>query len=261
MEFSAHTIIAGHFIETDTYVTKRPQGRNDWLITFTLEGEGYYLTSGQEQICQAGDVSLLRPGTPHQYGTRKGQTWQFVWAHFPASLTETSLLPDKELFILSIESESIRERIFQAFTRILGDSRERGDFWFELCCSSLREILLIMAQKTSRKVDSRIEEVLHLLSVQMRLPIRIDDLARTVGLSPSRLSHLFKASTGYSIVDTLNRMRIQQAVLLLEHTDRSASEVCYDVGFQNYNHFTNQFRKWHGMNPSTFMRKQTVKKI
>ncbi|MBD0381360.1 helix-turn-helix domain-containing protein [Paenibacillus sedimenti] len=256
MEISDRTMIAGHFHEPDTYVTKRPQGRNDWLITFTLGGEGYFVTSGKEQCCQAGDITLLRPGTPHQYGTRKGQTWHFVWTHFPAAFTETSILPDLDLLILSIESESIRERIFQAFIRILGDSRERGEYWHELCSSALREILFMMAQQTSRKVDARIEEILHILSVQMRQPIRIDELAKTVGLSPSRLSHLFKASTGHSIVDTLNRMRIQQAALLLEHTDRSASEVCYDVGFQNYNHFTNQFRKWFGVNPSTFMKEK-----
>jgi AraC family transcriptional regulator of arabinose operon len=256
MKFEDNSLLAGHFLEPDTYVTKRPQGRSDWLLLFTLEGEGYIKNAGYEQSCRAGDLTLLRPGTPQHYGTQKNHTWDFVWVHFPPIFTETNLLPKEEQLTLTIESESIRERIYQAFTRILADSRERREFWFELCSSSLREILFIMAQKTSRKVDSRIEEVLHLLSQRMRQPIRIEDLAQTVRLSPSRLSHLFKNSTGYSIIDTLNRMRIQQAMLMLEHTERSASEVCYDVGFQNYNHFTNQFRKWYGMNPSTFMKER-----
>ncbi|TXK72777.1 helix-turn-helix domain-containing protein [Paenibacillus sp. N3.4] len=250
------TLLAGHFLEPDSYVIKRPHGLDNWLLTFTLEGEGYFMTGGYEQRCRAGDLTLLKPGAPHHYGTRKGQTWNFVWTHFPTRFTETNLMPDKELLILSIEKGSLRERIYQACTRMLGDFRERGEFWHELCGGSLREILYIMAQKTSRKMDSRIEEVLHLLSQHMRQTIRIEDLSQAVGLSPSRLSHLFKTSTGYSIIDTLNRMRIQQAVLLLEHTDRSASEVCYDVGFQNYNHFTNQFRKWYGMNPRTFVNSQ-----
>ena len=69
-------------------------------------------------------------------------------------------------------------------------------------------------------MDPRIEEVLHLLSQHMREPLRIDAIARTVGLSASRLSHLFKQETGSSIVDTLNRMRIRQAALLIEHFRR-----------------------------------------
>ncbi|WP_261302015.1 helix-turn-helix domain-containing protein [Paenibacillus andongensis] len=256
MKFDDRSFLAGQFLMQDTYVTKRPEGRNDWLLTFTLEGEGYFNNSGNVRNCKPGDLTLLKPETPQHYGTKKDHVWHFAWVHFPSIFTETNLLPDEELLILTIESDSIRERIHRAFTRILEDSRERGDYWFDLCCSSLREILLITAQKTNKKVDARIEEVLHLLSQQMRQPIRVEDLAQTVGLSPSRLSHLFKASTGYSIIDTLNRMRIQQAVLMLEHTGRSASEVCYDVGFQNYNHFTNQFRKWYGMNPSTFMKER-----
>jgi AraC family transcriptional regulator of arabinose operon len=256
MNIEANTFLAGHFNESDSYVTIRPEGRRDWLLCFTLDGEGYFKQDGTERRCRAGDLTLLAPGTPQHYGTRKGHHWQFVWAHFPSILAETNLLPKEEQLFLTVESESLRERIYQAFARILQDSRERGEYWFELILSSLREILLIMAQKTSRKMDPRIDEVLHLLSQQMREPVRIEELAQHVGLSPSRLAHLFKASTGYSIIDSLNRMRIQQAALLLEHTQRSASDVCYDVGFQNYNHFTNQFRKWHGTNPSTFMKER-----
>ncbi|MEC0230119.1 helix-turn-helix domain-containing protein [Paenibacillus alba] len=256
LEYEFNELFAGHYHELDTYVVKRPLGRSDWLIMFTLAGEGYVQRDGEAQTCKAGDLILLAPGSPHHYGTQPAHTWEFLWAHFPPIFTETSLLPQEDQFYLTFEHESIRDRVSQAFNRILADSRERGEYWFELCSSSLREILLLMAQKTRRKMDPRIEEVLHLLSRFMREPIRIEDLARSVGLSPSRLSHLFKAGTGYSIIDTLNRMRIQQAVLMLEHNGRSASEVCYDVGFQNYNHFTNQFRKWHGMTPSTFMKNQ-----
>ncbi|NHN29682.1 helix-turn-helix domain-containing protein [Paenibacillus agricola] len=256
-EAVVRTVIAGHFNEPDSYVTKRPQGRNDWLLTFTLGGEGYWLAGGKEQLCHTGDLTLLKPGAPHQYGTSKGQTWHFVWVHFPVKLAESNLLPEdeEELSVQHIDNEFTRERIHNAFIRILTDSRERGEYGYELCSSALREILLLLAQKKNRAIDSRVEETLHLLSQHMREQLKIDDIARKVGLSPSRLSHLFKSVTGQSIVDTLNQMRIQQAALLLEHTDRSASEVSHDVGFQNYNHFMNQFRKWYGVNPSTFRRK------
>ncbi|MDR6879102.1 helix-turn-helix domain-containing protein [Bacillus sp. 3255] len=254
MSIDDKTFLAGQFKENDAYVTIRPEGRADWLLCFTLEGEGYFMQDGREHVCRAGDLTLLAPGTPQHYGTRKGHVWHFVWAHFPPVLTETNLLPQENLLLLTVESDSLRERIHQAFIRILNDSRERGDYWFELICCSLREIVLIMAQKWSRTMDPRIEEVLHLLSQMMRESVRIKELAEHVGLSPSRLAHLFKDSTGYSIIDTLNRMRVQQAALLLEHTQRSASEVCYDVGFQNYNHFMNQFRKWQGTTPSSFIK-------
>jgi AraC family transcriptional regulator, arabinose operon regulatory protein len=106
-----------------------------------------------------------------------------------------------------------------------------------------------LAERLNHKMDSRVEQVLHMLSQKMKDAIRIDDLAKTVSLSPSRLSHLFKQETGESILETLNRMRLRQAALLLEHTDRTATEAALDVGFQNYNHFAQLFRKQFGISP------------
>ncbi|WP_308634850.1 helix-turn-helix domain-containing protein [Paenibacillus silvisoli] len=246
-------VIAGHFHETEHYFVRRADGMSDWLITYTLAGDGYFLIDGEERFCQTGDVTLMQPGVPHQYGTRKGcSSWHFVWAHFTSSFMETSLLPNARLLNHSIDSNVARQRIYHAFSRLVSDSLERSMYWNELCENTMREILLLLAQRLSKQIDPRIEEIRHLLSSRMQDPIRIDELAKAVGLSPSRLSHLYKESTGSSIVDSLNDMRIRQAALLLEHTDRQASEVAIDVGFQNYNHFANQFRKRYGVNPRAY---------
>lgn len=245
-------IISGHFQVDDAYVTRRSHGMDDWLITFTLGGKGYFTTPDGRTECSEGDVVLLKPGTPHTYGTVKGDTWNFVWAHFSSRSIGERLLPLQPLFVQPMEHGSIRSRVYEAFRRILSDSRERSEYWHELCVNSLREILILVSQRRARTLDPRVEETLHYLSAHMRAPVQIDRLSKSIGLSSSRLSHLMKEQTGLSIVDTLNQMRIRQAALLLEHTNRSASEVAYDVGFHNYNHFIAQFKKWIGTNPSGF---------
>ncbi|MFC5649192.1 helix-turn-helix domain-containing protein [Paenibacillus solisilvae] len=258
-EYVNGMIIAGHYHETDTYLTKRPNGRSDWLITYTLEGEGRFITPGREDYCSKGDLTLLRHGTPHQYGTRSGRIWNFVWAHFSSRIVETNLLPDMPLFIHAVDNDSAHQRIYQAFRRVISDSIERSAYWSELCENNLREILLLIAQRESKPIDARIEETQHLLSTNMAAVFRIDELARKVGLSPSRLSHLYKETIGVSIVESLNQMRIRQAALMLEHTNRNASEVALDVGFQNYNHFANQFRKHYGVSPRAYQSGRTRK--
>ncbi|RIX52344.1 helix-turn-helix domain-containing protein [Paenibacillus nanensis] len=245
-------VIAGHFNEPDTYSCVRAEGMKDWLITYTLGGEGYFEVPGQRLVCKENDITLLRPGTPHQYGTVKGGHWHFVWAHFDDKHLHTRVLPDKPLYNLTLQNESAKKRIYRAFMKILSDSREQYDYWNDLCLNSLNEILILLARRRERRLDSRIEEVLHRLSRDMHKPIKIEELAGSVHLSASRLSHLFKACTGQSIIDALNQMRIRQAALLLEHTDRSAAEISYDVGFQSYNHFINQFHKWLDMSPSDY---------
>lgn len=256
MHAGASVLLTDHFHKGDDYFTCRPEGMADWLITYTISGQGYFKADGVTKAARAGDLVLLRPNTPHEYGTAKGTTWNFLWAHFTSGAGEISWLPEQPLFLQSIDSMTARHRIDHAFRRMISDSRERGLYWQELCHHALREILLLAAQKYGVKRDPRIEETLRLLSNAMNKPYSIEELARKVNLSPSRLSHLFKEETGGSIIDTLNGMRLEQAALLLQHTDRTAFEVANDVGFRSYNHFSRLFRQRFGQSPSLFQKEK-----
>lgn len=247
-------IFGGHFDEGDTYKTVRTNGRNDWLIVYTISGEGYFRTSAGEKRCEAGQITLLRAGVPHEYGTVQGQRWNFIWIHFP-ELSEISYLPYDEVFIHTLPGGYIRERIYHNFLNLLHDSRNRSSFWSTLCENSLREIILLIAQRLSSRLDPRIEQTLQLLSISLKEKVRIDELAKAVGLSPSRLSHLFKQEMGISMLDYLNQMRLKQAALLLEHMGRTATEASLEAGFNNYNHFAALFRKLYGVSPRDFVRK------
>ncbi|WP_248927816.1 helix-turn-helix domain-containing protein [Paenibacillus hamazuiensis] len=245
-------IVAGHFSEKDQYHVHRPDGMRDFLITLTLRGEGYFIASGVRQICRAGDLTILKGSVPHQYGTCRGEEWNFVWAHVSPELVETAFGAANECLILPIDNPVLRRRMFRAFKKVIADAHERRPYWHELCQNALLEILLLLKQRQTHHMDPRIEQALNLMSAQMKKPLLVAELARAVGLSSSRLSHLFKEHVGLSIVEALNRMRLDQAALLLEHTERGPMEVAYDVGFQNYNHFSQLFRKRFGMSPRVY---------
>jgi AraC family transcriptional regulator of arabinose operon len=249
-------IVSDHFNENDTYAIKRPNGMKDWLITFTLSGEGYFKIQGEEIRVRAGDLAIIKSDTPHQYGTRKGQKWNFLWVHFVPSAQKISWtqLPEspKGFFLQSIDNAYIHKRIYRVFKRIIYDNRQASPLSYELCMNALNEVLLLISQNIKKPIDPRVATVIHILTEQLTEPLQIEALAQSVGLSPSRISHLFKAETGLSIVETLIVMRLRQAALLLQHSTRNAVEISLDVGFQNYNHFANQFKMYYGVNPSTF---------
>ena len=233
---------------------RRPNGLPVWLVFFTLEGEGFIRTPAGRKLCRPGDVALLRSGISHHYGTSPGQRWNFVWAHFPA-LPELRYLPEEEVPVHHAAHEHVRKRIHRSLRGALQDSRERGTMWRQLCLNAIAEVVLLVAEGQRRHVDSRIELALHLLSQRMKEQVRVEDVARAVGLSPSRLSHLFKAETGESIVEALNRLRIREAALLIGHSGRTATEAAFDVGFRNYNHFAAMFRAQLGVSPREYRRR------
>ncbi len=80
--------------------------------------------------------------------------------------------------------------------------------------------------------------------------ITIAELAELIHLSEYRFCHLFKESVGKSPLNYINEVRLKKAHQLLEQKEMLISEVATTVGFQDYNNFGRQFRKYYGYPPS-----------
>lgn len=256
-------LVSDRFREAYGYSVSRPRGTRDWLITFTLSGEGVYRIGDEATSCRPGDVAILTPGTPHDYATAPGSVWEFVWTHFlPYPHWSRWLQLPKTpggLIYLHIADAKVRSRIEGAFQRIFQDSVTPGAYFDDLALNALEEVLILVAQANVKSAkagsDPRIQSVLHLLSQHMAEPHRIDELAAKVNLSPSRLAHLFKEQTGDSIIETLNKLRLRQAARLLAFTSRQIAEIAEDVGYRSAFYFTKQFTAFYGMSPSAYRKK------
>ncbi|WP_409345537.1 helix-turn-helix domain-containing protein [Paenibacillus sp. MBLB4367] len=260
IEHKSGQLIGDHYRMPFGYRTRRSKGSHDWLITFTLSGEGVFKIGGDILPCMAGDLVMLPPGTPHLYATQEGCVWEFVWVHVVPLPDWSGLLQLPRtyggLVYSQIGEEPLRQRLLNAFERAIHDSRELKGFSAELAMTAVEEILLLVNQQqwqtSKRAMDPRVSEVLHALMHRMSEAHSVAALARSVNLSPSRLAHMFKEQVGESIIDTLNKIRLRQAALLLRFTPRQVGEVARDVGFQDPFYFTKQFKAFYGINPSQY---------
>jgi len=82
--------------------------------------------------------------------------------------------------------------------------------------------------------------------------ITLDMLARHTNLSASYLSNLIKKETGLSLMDNINKVRVEQSKKLLLSTNLSSHEVALSVGFSYQNHFASTFKKITGFSPTDF---------
>jgi AraC family transcriptional regulator of arabinose operon len=255
-------LLAGHFRQSYGYSIYRPQGTRDWLLFYTLDGEGVFQFGQERIVCGAGDVAILLPGTVHHYSTAPGSAWHFLWAHFypEPHWSPYTQLPErsKGFVLLPVVSARTRERIEQTMTAVMFDSREAADYGEELGLNGLLSVLMLLKQQTQRShrtvPDARVAEALDHMVRNMQTDIRVDDLARRVCMSPSRFAHLFKEQTGLSIIETLLRMRLREAARMLRFTVRPAAEIAEDVGFTSYNNFTKQFKAFYGLPPQMYRR-------
>jgi AraC family transcriptional regulator, arabinose operon regulatory protein len=101
-------------------------------------------------------------------------------------------------------------------------------------------------------MDRRIKRVTTVLDQQYRDPPSIEQLADDVGLSASRLAHLFRENAGMSIQSYLVERRLVMAALLIVQTHQRISQIAYSVGFGDVSNFNHAFKRRFAMSPRQY---------
>ncbi|MGU3471120.1 helix-turn-helix domain-containing protein [Paenibacillus sp. D51F] len=83
-------------------------------------------------------------------------------------------------------------------------------------------------------------------------PISLTDLCRLVNLNASYLSRRFKKETGFTVMDCIQSMRVEEAKKLLGLTELSITEISTRLTFSDQSYFTKVFRKWTGITPGKY---------
>ena len=79
--------------------------------------------------------------------------------------------------------------------------------------------------------------------------LKMEELGEKVGLSRVQLYRKVKAITGLSPVELLRQMRLQQGYVLLSTTNKTVSEIAFEVGFNTPGYFSKCFKEQYGKLP------------
>ena len=125
----------------------------------------------------------------------------------------------------------------------------------------LAEVILRMAEAARDAVLrdntlSYVRKAVSYLTSHLDENIRITDVAEEVGVAPAYLQRIFRQSTGMTIVDYLNKQRIQQSKRLLMFTDDPVMDVAVAAGFNSRQHFFRVFQAETGLSPREFRKAQ-----
>jgi len=118
------------------------------------------------------------------------------------------------------------------------------------CYSSLEEDI--------RRPVSQISEVLGYMERHFAEPLTVADLTRVAHMSQTTLMRTFNRIMGRSPIDHLLRLRISKARSLLRRTDVPVTEIAFQVGFNDSNYFSRQFRRLSGSSPRDYRNSRTT---
>lgn len=246
-------------------------------LVIVTKGRAMHMLEGSSFPVTAGDVFLLQGRQKHYFYER--QNLDLINIMYDPEKIE---LPEGELrrmpgycamFMLEptyrrqhrFASRLHLKRVPLARVERLADEMERE-------CESdepgkevaLRAKLLEMMVYLSRAYTSsdtteahallRVGNVIGALENDYSRDWKLDELLNIAHMSRSNLMRVFRKATGQTPIEYLVRLRIQKSMEMLRNTDLTITEIALEVGFNDSNYFTRQFRRILGESPRSFRR-------
>jgi transcriptional regulator GlxA family with amidase domain len=83
-------------------------------------------------------------------------------------------------------------------------------------------------------------------------PLDVAAIAAVAYLSEAHFSRSFRSAFGETPHRYLQRRRVERSMFLLRETDRSITDICFDVGFMSLGTFSRTFREIIGETPTSY---------
>lgn len=86
--------------------------------------------------------------------------------------------------------------------------------------------------------------------------VTLEEAAAQAHLSPAYFSRLFRARTGRTFSDYINRLRVEHAKRLLSQPEMDMAQIAAQAGFYDQSHFTRAFKGVTGQTPGVYRRRR-----
>ena len=238
----------------------------EYEINLVMKTSGTRVVGDYEETFSDLDIVMTGPYVPHVWKSDL-LTNHVITIQFSSDLLSFQMInkrlfmPIRQLLVDSTqglqfygaESERIRDEImeltriqgFQTATKFLTPLNFMATAPRRKLVSNMYESENLMNSSKSR----RITKACKFIEENISQKISLAEVAALVNMSESAFSHFFKKKTGISFITYVNNLRVAKACDLLASTSLSASEICYDCGFNNKSNFIRIFTKRKNMTP------------
>lgn len=96
--------------------------------------------------------------------------------------------------------------------------------------------------------DDEILTIQQWLEIHFAESVTVSEMAARINMSVRTFKRRFKDATGETPLGYLQQLRVEQGKEYLKHSDKSAEEVAWAVGYQDPGHFNRLFKRTYGKN-------------
>lgn len=250
----------GYYPHAEGHFRERRQPIGEHVLIYCMSGAGWYALDNNIYKVRANQYFILPPGKPHTYAADKDNPWTIYWIHFTgphaAIYSEDSQEPQDIRPALNSrisERQHVFEEIFSTLSQSTDlESLRYASSLLHYYLASMRYLHHYRNTDTQPATDHVVTAAIHFMHENLEKHLRLTDIARYVGFSPSHFSTLFRQQTDQSPLAYFNRMKIEHACQLLTTTHMHINQICHKVGIDDVYYFSRLFKQHTGLSPKHF---------
>lgn len=191
----------------------------------------------------------------HVYATLAEElfaNWSFEVAKYRIAVVFERLLHE---FDSRMGNPEVSMAIADPLSEIGGfQTRKEVDAW---AYRVLRRLVEEQTRHAGAHWPSALEQAVRFIDSHYAEPLQLTAVAAHCEVSVGYLSRLFSEHLGVAFNDRLNSVRVEAAEQLLREGSLSVKEIAAEVGYQDPNYFSRIFKKFKGVPPTRFGRKES----
>jgi len=110
-------------------------------------------------------------------------------------------------------------------------------------------------EKRENTIHSQVSDIVGYINKHLSEKIVLEDICKRFHISKYYLCHMFKETTGMSIMRYILDQRIAHAKNLMIRTELSISEIAIRSGFSCFSYFSRAFKNAEGVSPRAFRKR------
>lgn len=280
--------LIGHVIYSSPWM-HFPRTSDEYILYLIKKGELYIREEECEYVLRQGDFLILEPNKMH-CGYRKSLC-DYYYVHFKhpkttaiadkaeadpehemirkrkKSLTSSLLseMPAADSLCLIPKNYHIENsnEFIVLLNEIINEYYRKYEYYKEQASCRVLDLFIRIGrayvtakmQSTQAPVSKafvKSQTILNYLNREYHGKISSTTIEQTFESNYDYLNRIFHKSTGFTILNYLNMLRINKAKEIIETTPLKFSEIGYLVGLNNQYYFSKLFKKYTGMTPTQY---------
>ena len=231
-------------------------------LLHVLSGSGSFFCNSNRFEARDGETIVVNSNELHSMQCDKPVEYICV-------IINPSIFSDTECKNIILESKIAKDEFITSAFRLISDKASNADRCSDMVIKG--EIYLLMAYLIENYTAMQLSEfeyetrIGRMKKINMLLdyihenydkPISTSDLAKLHYVTESHLCRIFRQSVGMTILEYINRFRIEKSAILLTNTDESISDIAQSVGYDNLNYFDRLFKRYKNMPPKEYRQRK-----